>query len=697
VRNPALNRALAGKAAPPQSALTAGFKPYPTIGRSAAADTRKLSTLMGTYGGTEDGVVWVYACAQLVMSELAAYPYEILTPGNRVLPDPSIPPDLKLVLDEPNEEMTYFDFMEFKTMDEELAGNSYWLKDDTNGLGQPLALRRLRPEFVKIAVNDQGLIIGYVYTVGNLAIPIPYERDEVIHFKRPSPLSEYYGMGTVEAIQRTLQAELAQTDHVIGFFSDGARISGVLTTGTLSEIQFERFKQQFYEEYMGDANAHKILIAEEGTKFEPIVQNPGGTGLTELRKMSKDEILSAFGVPAPLLGGVLDDANHKIDDSQHIFSRKMIPRARRTSEKITRDLVALWRVQYRVNVTYSESRTTKIEHAQEMLKGGASVNESRHAMDLPPFQDEWADVPVIPQGFAPFGFMTSGGAPQDTPVSEGGRVNGNNPKYIKSLTTGLSLPEWYEIEAAEAHAADPKIAAETLRHHGLVVVRGTETMRGALGRFLTEQRDRLVRAVGQFTGDTRKLNGRRGLRDKKELSIEAIWSVAIENTELLGAYRPAVNEIGTNVLDTPLFATSWEDEPRMAKAVADRLMERVLAVNGDIKERVAELLCEGNRRSYSIQQIANGNQAEGYPGLVGLYDSFRDDQLDTIARAEAVTTVNLAMLGGHMSEGTTHVEVFDGASDPACREAQGSVWEIRRALREPLAHPSCTRAFAPVP
>jgi len=425
-RNPAVRTAVV-KAAPPQSAIDAGWARIPWGVTAAAADRRKLETLLGTYGGTDDGVVWVYACTSLIQSELASYPYEILNTADRVLPTRSIPPDLTDVLDEPNEDMTYFDFMEYKQMDEELAGNSYWLMDQMNGLQQPLAMRRLRPEYVKIAVGDRGELLGYAYELPGFITPVIYDRDEILHFKRPHPTNPYYGMGTVEAIQRALQADLAQTDHVIGFFSDGARISGVLTTNTLSEIQFNRFKEQFYEEYTGDANAHKILIAEQGTKFDPITQPPGGAGVVELRNMTKDEVLSGFGIPAPLLGGVLDTANHKIEDSQHILSRRMMPRGRRTSETMTRNLVGRWDLRFRINVTYAETRTTKIEHASGMMKGGASVNESRHAMDLPPINEEWARVPVIPQGFAPFGFMTSGGAPSETPVQEGGNVNGQQP------------------------------------------------------------------------------------------------------------------------------------------------------------------------------------------------------------------------------------------------------------------------------
>src|SRR3954469_16054755 len=123
------------KAAPPQQAINAGYQTLLGNGsfRSpAASSTQKLTNLMATYGSPDDGVTWVYACTQTIMSELASYPYDILTLGDRVLPVNAIPADLRALLDEPNEDMTYGDFIEYKAMDEELAGNSYWLMDQMN-------------------------------------------------------------------------------------------------------------------------------------------------------------------------------------------------------------------------------------------------------------------------------------------------------------------------------------------------------------------------------------------------------------------------------------------------------------------------------------------------------------------------------------------------------------------------------------
>lgn len=501
--NPALTKSIgsalrsfgAKSAEPPLDAQLAGWRPWgigPTYrGGVAAADGRKLSTLMGTYGGTQDSVIWVYACTTLVMSEMGSYPRELIDTETRMLvPDTRAPEDLITLLDQPNERMTWFDFMEYRTMDEELAGNSYWLLDQKNALGQPLSLERLRPEFTQIAVNSAGKIIGYMFHPPNFPMGVPYDKSDVMHFTRPNPNSEYYGMGTVEAIQRSLEADLASSEYITGFFSEGGKISGVLTTNTISEVQFERFKQQFYDEFANNPNSLGILIAEQGTNFEPISEVPQASGVIPIRSMTKDEILAGFGVPAPLLGGALLNSRQQIEQTQHILSRRMLPRAVRASARLTSDLTSKWGLSLRINVAFAEPRTQKVERAGAMLKGGATLNESRREMDLGPIDEPWANQPVVPQGFAPLGYMTAGGVPAVEPAAPAGPAPVNDPPG--------GMPE----AALTAH----------------------------LMEYLSEARDRVMTRAEDFADrhSAARFTRNQGKRPKDQMSVDALWDQPYE-------------------------------------------------------------------------------------------------------------------------------------------------------------------------
>lgn len=439
----ALAGALGRKAATPPG-TDAGWHSY---GTGSSMLSLKIAEYMDTYGG-EEGVSWIYACATLVMDEMALYPYNFVDPTTAsdlskaaAIEYRKVPSDLRDLVKQPNRFMTWFDFINYKQMDEELVGNSYWLKDQRNAFGQPLQLLRMRPEYTRIAVDKTGAIIGYAYRVQG--IDIPFDADEVIHFKLPSPHSEYYGMGRVQGIAREAGVEIATGKHVVGFFQNGARISGVLTiAGTLPDPQFDRLKQQFKEEYGGTENDFSVLIAEQGTRFDPVTQAPADSGVVSLRTMSQDAILSAFGVHKDMLGGMSGGGGLATGrtEAQVIFTRKMRPRARRTSERLTSDLTGLWgKYGVYIDTTEVTEFEVRVSRARDMLGAGATLNEARIELGYQPFTDEFfpgedpelyrlANTPILPSGYEAFFVNQQGTRPgaydQILPGGSNGNISG---------------------------------------------------------------------------------------------------------------------------------------------------------------------------------------------------------------------------------------------------------------------------------
>jgi hypothetical protein len=126
------------------------------------------------------------------------------------------------------------------------------------------------------------------------------------------------------------------------------------------------------------------------------------------------------------------------------------------------------------------------------------------------------------------------------------------------------------------------------------------------------------------------------------------------------------------------------------------LVKEVVGVNETTRHEIADVIVEGLRRRYSTRQIAFGEPSEDYGGVAGVFDSFDHDRAGTIARTETATAVNLATLAGYANQEIARVEVFDGVIDAACAAANGAVWDLSRAVREPISHPNCVRAFAPI-
>jgi HK97 family phage portal protein len=428
----------------------------------------RLNALRNSYGGTQDSVTWAFACISLIASTLASYPKRITDLEGETIENP--PADLAGLLDRPNQGSTWFDLIETVATELELLGNSYVLKNEMNGMGQPKSLYRLRPDRVRIALARDGTVMGYVYSPDG-QLMIPYDVDEVIHFKYPNPLDPHYGMGTVEAIAPALDQHSAQGLHVTGYFQNGARISGVLTIPeTLSDAQFERLKQSWQENYAGPANAFKLLIAEGAADYKAISQTPIASGVVDLMKITKDEILSGFGVPAPLLGGILENANYKMDESQHIFLRAMTPKARRVAERLTVDLGRLWGVEVAIDPHADEPMDVKLEHAKLMMGAGFTVNEIRESVGEPRSDDPRADKILVPADVIPLDIAglpprpgrsipmednSEPGAPPALPSAEqAGAARGEQPTEHPSLADRLAdLPDAIRAPKAVGPAA----------------------------------------------------------------------------------------------------------------------------------------------------------------------------------------------------------------------------------------------------
>jgi HK97 family phage portal protein len=350
-----------------------------------------------TYGGQGNSVTWVYACTKLIANSLSRYPHQFVNSlTDEPIDEKKVPADLLQVVRFPNESQTYARMARAMQTDLELVGNSYWYEDGMNLLGQPQRLYRLQPERVRIVTDNSGVKKGYVYEIQGKRIP--YTLDEIIHFRTDNPLDPIYGMGTVEALIREMDLEIGVQDHVIGFFQNGARIGGVLTIDSnMPDHVFERLQDQFNSEYGGAANAFKVLLAEKAMDYKPITQAPAAAGVVELAGLSKDRILKGFGVPDPLLGGTMENANYKMEEAQFTFADKtMDPRVKDFEQMMTLELTSRWGdIAFDVDVAYAEPHSVKIERAAKSAGTGTTINQMLDMQGLPEVDEEWANEPLI--------------------------------------------------------------------------------------------------------------------------------------------------------------------------------------------------------------------------------------------------------------------------------------------------------------
>lgn len=729
------------------------------IGGPSQRTGPKVQSLMDVFAGTDTNVGWVYACADKIAGEMSGYPWQTVQnwgePNEKIV---KAPDDLRELLLEPSEENSYADWIYLLTVDLELVGNSYWLKDRNDTEGKPAELLRLHPNLIQIVIDRFDRRVGYVYNVGGVQIPLRV--DQMLHYRYPNPLNAHYGMGTLEGIIRAVDSELAQSAHVTGFFRQGTHLSGVLTVPeTLGEDEFDRIKKQYQEEFAKANNTFRILIAEGSAEFKTISTTPQAAGVVDLRKLSKDEILSGFHCPEGILGGVAA-ASGDLEQDMLIFGRGMSPKAGRISVRTSLGLTGKWdRLGFKLMPEQAEPRSMKIKRGREMLGAGASLNDSREEAGLARLSRPDADEPLVPGGLMPLRQIMerpTAPRPQDKPnlgpdqphiVGEGDPTGGQLPtRAARMLQEGKTLEEIAEALAPEfgynedgllsllaravnehgtrslPAAPEPEEADGPTKYQAPALPSGFEdwstwTVKKADPQDAQRALERKARFLLSAVPDLQSamtaffLEQRRATMARLQETRSTTPRVKGQPYEGKGA--PTIDQAWSKAIEDErlesLFDASverlgretplpWQGDRETETEIREAILSHAASINETTRKALAEQIEEGVRRQYSIAKIANGNPDENYPGIAGVFDDATTGRSGLIAVTETATLYNLADLE-HMvaQDQNDDVEVLDGTGDVECAEANGSIWPLAEAKARALGHPRCVRTFVAIP
>jgi hypothetical protein len=141
--------------------------------------------------------------------------------------------------------------------------------------------------------------------------------------------------------------------------------------------------------------------------------------------------------------------------------------------------------------------------------------------------------------------------------------------------------------------------------------------------------------------------------------------------------------------------TFTPDDPFVKKTFTDYVGDRIVDLDNTTKDDVATLIRDVLDDAEGLTTIELGDKiAELVQEKFAGYEDWRADR---IARAETSIAYNHGTVFGYKQSGVSKVLVLDGDDfDDACREANGQIWTLAKALANPIEHPGCERGFSPV-
>ncbi|MAK37514.1 MAG: phage portal protein [Flavobacteriaceae bacterium] len=220
----------------------------------------------------------------------------------------------RILTQNPNHYQTKIAFFSKVIVDLCLDGNSY-VYIERNGAGVPQDLYCMKAENIDIKFIEDELY----YT--DRETKKSYSSDEVLHFKTMST-DGYKGVSPLTQCKQAIGWGIAVETYGNTFFSNGAKLSGVLSTDRqMSELAIERLKRSFQEQYASLNDANKTLVLEEGLKFQQVSISNEQAQFLSSRDMAIQEVARVYNIPPHMLKDLSKSSFNNIEQQSTEFVR----------------------------------------------------------------------------------------------------------------------------------------------------------------------------------------------------------------------------------------------------------------------------------------------------------------------------------------------------------------------------------------
>lgn len=167
--------------------------------------------------------------------------------------------------------------------------------------GQPVALHLLPPQHTSPIPDKKTFVSGFeVWTPG--LNPVILKPQDVLWFRHPHPIDPYLSMTPMEAAGVAIEIENLSKFYNRNFLINDGRPGGLIVVrGDMDEDDKEELRSRFRGN-IGRAGSVSIIASEEGADYIDTGASPRDAAYVEMRQITKEEILAAFGVPESVIG-----------------------------------------------------------------------------------------------------------------------------------------------------------------------------------------------------------------------------------------------------------------------------------------------------------------------------------------------------------------------------------------------------------
>jgi len=268
--------------------------------------------LLGTIDGhgpitnarTAENLATVFACVQSQSAALASLPAIVYRrEGDARIEDPSHPV-ARLIRRGPNDRQTWCDFSEWLVASVLLRGNALVeVVRDNSGTVQ--SLEPIPWDWVTVELLPNNRLAFDIFApiiAGSLGRRRRLLQSQVIHLKDRSD-DGYVGRSRLSRAAEVVTNAMSAQSFANGFFANSANPSGAISyEKSLNEESRGRLRAELDKGYVGAKKAGRVMILDNGLKWQQISINPEDAELLDSRRFTTEEIARLFGVPPPIVG-----------------------------------------------------------------------------------------------------------------------------------------------------------------------------------------------------------------------------------------------------------------------------------------------------------------------------------------------------------------------------------------------------------
>jgi len=653
-----------------KSAVSGGFE----ILQRMTSNELKKSNYLAQYGKS----LYVTACISKIAEKVASIDLELYRVMNSKgdTKEVEVSPILNLLY-KPNPFQTKTEFMETTVINLKCTGDAYWMKVRNKG-GRVVELWNLRPDLMEIIPDETNFIKEYKFTKldGKEFI---FPREDIIHFKYPNPLNQFFGLSPIQSASNRIQTEEQASIYQKNFFLNSARPDAVIKnkSATMDQGQKDDLRDGWAKRYQGASASSKIAILTGDLEYQQISLSQREMDFIESMKFTRDDILVAFKVPKPIVA-IVDDVNRaNSETAMYIFlSETVKPEIARICEKINEELIipdfgAEYYVDYEDPTP--ENRELKLkEYSDGLMNNYLLINEVRQMEGLEPINGGWSL-------YLPFSVQAMGGIKQPTKgmILENKEIkkavklyNFKNNYWLKQkfLMHESILENVSKIQKGKnkkkadgsgekkktSFLSEPVIRLAYYTKENQKIDENTSKLSKEMDDFAKRQEARVLA----------KLSKKKEYKKGNKIQASAILNVekesALSSTFILPFIENYLKESAMESLTLLAPQEDFTESKRLQKIIQERAKEFGDSITATTLEKLDRTLADGIASGEGIVELSDR--------VNEVYSEFSTYRSDMIARTEATYANAKGAIEGYRQSGVANAKEWINSGDGRVRE-----------------------------